>query len=505
MRYFIVTGALILMICCPQYTLSGQARCQETPLLHSAYQLIFRLQLDSARGLLDISRAQDPDNLLVELVDSYIDFLKAFINEDKASFEAFAKAKEARLERLKDRNINSPYQDFMVAEIYLQYALVRSKHKEYIRAGWDINRAYKLLSKCRKEYPDFILANKSMSVIHALIGSIKGFRRGLIELFTALEGSLPAGIQESQSVYYWSSEDHHSLWHPEIAIIRSLIMRHVEQRPIEALQVLQTLEGEYSESPLIHYFMGAIYDDLGRSEEAIAQWSWVWHQDQLPMYYLDFLKGTALLNRMDPSADQYLKRYITYHKGLHYQKEARQKLAWYELLINQDVTQYARWMRDCLHVGNTDFDEDQQAEEEARSGVIPHRDLLRCRLLYDGGRLTDALATLEELDKGLLPHEWIEYHYRKGRILQGLQDTSRAMQAYLKVIQQGGTDDRYYACSAALQMGLILEHKSEYRHASHYFQKALKMKPKEYKASLHQKARMALERISIDLDQMENK
>lgn len=492
---------LVFIICLITISWSGsllkaEVRCEETDLLRKAYDNILKLQLDSAKYFTELSRTNDPDNLLVELIESYNDFLRGFINEDEASLERFRASKSQRLDRLSKIQMNSPYMDFMRAEIYLQWALVRSKHKEYLRAGWDINKAYKLLTKCKRQYPDFLLADKSLSVIHSLVGSIQGFRRGLMRIFTALDGSIEDGLQEIDMAYRRSSSTN-SIWRSEIVIIKSLLLRHIENNPQEGLNILQQLGPIGNSSPLVRFLMGACAQDLGDNEAAINYWSWETTQAQLPFYYMDFVKGVGLLSKLDHKADKYLLRYIDHHPGEHYQKEARQKMAWYELLINEEVSKYKEWMQSCLEEGNTDFGEDQQAYQEAKSGDIPQINLLKARLLYDGGQFDRALAELSIKDD-FLKADLLEYHYRKARIHHALDAVKLAIFEYIKVIQMGSKDERYYACNAALQVGLIMSDLGRTSQAQYYYDRCLSFSPEEYRESLHQKARLGLQKLELE-------
>jgi len=469
-------------------------RCEETDILHKAYENVLELQLDSALYYTQLSRVEDPDNVLVELIESYSDFLRGFINEDEVSLEQFRDAKTERLDRLEDVDLESPYMDFMRAEIHLQWALVRSKHKEYIRAGWDINKAYKLLLTCKKEYPEFILADKSLSVIHSLVGSIQGFKRGLMRIFTALDGSIEEGIKEINQADI-NTENTPSIWRAEIIIIKSLLLRHIENDSEAGLLELRELGSLCDASPLVRFLMGACAQDMGDNDAAIRYWTWDRNKTELPFYYMDFVKGIGLLNKLDRSANTYLLEYIQHHPGEHYQKEARQKMAWYELLMNNSLSEYHTWMQSCIKEGNADFGEDQQAYLEAKSGKLPETQLLRARLLYDGGQFERALRELSDTEK-FKEEDLLEYHYRKSRILHAQKQFQPSIFEYIQVIERGLDDKRYYACNAALQVGIIMSQLERFAQAKHYFDLCLSMSPDEYRESLHQKARLGLQKLS---------
>ncbi len=478
--------------------IDSQVRYEETPVLRDAYELILLLKLDSARRLLSDYRTEDPNNLLVETVDSYIDFLRSFINEDRSSLEEFESLKNKRLLRIRNNFVHAPYYYFAQAEIHLQWSLARAKHGEYLRAAWDLNKAYKLLMKCKRAFPDFELADKSVAVIHSLVGSIKGLRRSLIHIFTSLDGSVKLGNQEMERVYTWSASKK-TLWHPEVTIIRALLYRYVNHDLDGAQEVLYSLLPKYRRSPIVRFLLGSVSAELGDARQAIEHWSWSPELDQMPMYYLDLLKGVALLNELNPEANRYLLSYVNHHPGSHYQKEARQKLAWYALVLENDTMGYQYWMRRCMAEGDAEMGEDQQALHEAKSRVIPNQSLLRARLLCDGGLQDLALQELLSIDdEGLNERDLLEYRYRKARILHKSEQVDEAMIAYLDVVESGQGDARYYACNAALQLAELMTSKGDLVASKSFYKLCLDIHPDEFRSSLHQKARLGLEKLNIE-------
>ncbi len=149
-----------------------------------AYNYVLQLKTDSASIILNGLKVEKTLNLASLHIENYIDFFTVFLGEEKPDLERFKERKDIRLERIKEGSVNSPFSKFTQAEIILQYAIARSKFEEYIRAGWDINRANNLFSNNQKQYPQFIVNNKNLSIIHALMGSLKGIQKSLIKIFT---------------------------------------------------------------------------------------------------------------------------------------------------------------------------------------------------------------------------------------------------------------------------------------------------------------------------------
>ena len=52
-----------------------------------AYQQIISLKLNAGQQLINQARKENPDNLIPEILDSYIDFFVLFFNEDPADYK----------------------------------------------------------------------------------------------------------------------------------------------------------------------------------------------------------------------------------------------------------------------------------------------------------------------------------------------------------------------------------------------------------------------------------
>ena len=139
-------------------------------------------------------------------------------------------------------------------------------------------------------------------------------------------------------------------------------------------------------------------------------------------------------------------------------KDAYQKLAWIEL-IQGNHDGYQKFMKAVETKGAAFVDADKQALKEAEDGVPPHPILLQARLLFDGGYYRGAIEQLDKFDisQNQNPEHELEFHYRRGRILQATNEYLQALHAYQVTMEKGQDLPYYYSCNAALQSGLICE------------------------------------------------
>ena len=125
--------------------------------IKEAYAAVMSLRLEKTKKHVALEKSQHPDNLMIEVIENYIDFFTVFINEDKGEFDRLVKRKAIRLGRIQATgNPDSPYYKYFQAEIMLQWAICRLKFEQFVAAAKEVRKAYKLLESNTKKYPEFI-------------------------------------------------------------------------------------------------------------------------------------------------------------------------------------------------------------------------------------------------------------------------------------------------------------------------------------------------------------
>jgi tetratricopeptide (TPR) repeat protein len=288
-----------------------------------------------------------------------------------------------------------------------------------------------------------------------------------------------------------------NIFFEETVLFTALSEGRLNNHPDKALQLLNTHLGKDPHSKMIQYLTANLLIANGNNDGAISVLvQVVGVPGSTPVPFLDFMLGECKLFRGDADAAIYFKKFLSTHQGKHFIKEAHQKLAWYALL-NGDRPGYYNHMQQILIKGASTTDEDQQALLEAETHSTPHPVLLRSRLYYDGGYYQKALSELTESMYGTLyqhAHR-LEYLYRKGRILQAQKAYAEALHYLMLTISTGQFEKHYFACSAALQCGMIHETTGSQPTARKFYHMCLDMTPETYSTSLHQKARIGLNRI----------
>lgn len=485
--FFILTILLLIAL-----QSSAQKHFSYNKEIYEIYQLASTLKLEKADAKLQQYKLKDPDNLASLHMANYIDFFTLFISEDYSVFKVRQKFKSQRLALIDEAGLDSPYTKFVKGEILLQWALIRAKFDEKLTAGREIYSAYKLLESNKKKYPDFIENNKSLSILHILASSLPRWVQKII----GVKGSVVEGVKEINKIAQVAKSGPY-FYKEEVAAIHSYILYYQLSKKSEALKVFDDFDLDHKSSPLICFLKASIYQRSGDNEGAIKYLSEAPKgSDYADFHYLNFMMGRAKSFKLDQDADQYILNFINSFKGRHYIKEAYQKLAWYAL-VNDDLSGYKKYMALCKVKGALLVDEDKQAQKEAELGIIPNPVLLKARMLYDGGYYPKSYNVLT-MNAHLFTTNNVfslEFNYRLGRTLQALKNYPEAIVHFSSTIDQGTKRKEYYACSSALQLGIIYEEQKNKRLAKKYFELCLSLKPQEYQSSLHQKAKSGLLRL----------
>ncbi|NTW31121.1 MAG: tetratricopeptide repeat protein [Bacteroidetes bacterium] len=469
----------------------------------TAYEKIINLRFDEGKKLIENEKTTHPSNLIPLYLDNYIDFLKIFISEDISLFNKLKSNKDIRINKIEDEENESPYYNYCIAEINLQWAFARLKFKEYITAASEINSAYKLLEKNEKAYPKFIPNRKGLGLLHSMIGTIPDDYKWVSKLI-GMNGSVNQGINELSSLLLTATIDpEYEYLKTECIFYLSFIELNAQSNKEGALKLSKYLEKpEYSEliqnNPLLCYACSNIALKTFANDKAIKiLLARPTDKEYYPFHYLDYQTGIAKLNRLDSDAYKYFYSFILNFKGQNYIKSAYQKLAWY-YLINNNTAKYKEKMNNVLTLGSTLVDEDGQALTEAKSNTIPNIILLKARLLCDGGYFQKALNILSEKKPSefcVSPKDFLEYSYRLGRIYHEWGLSAKAIPFYELTIKNGSSSIYYFAANSALHLGYIYENNGNKEKAKYYYELCSSMKNTEYKNSINQKAKAGLNRL----------
>ncbi|MBK8956339.1 MAG: hypothetical protein IPM34_12405 [Saprospiraceae bacterium] len=460
------------------------------------YNSILNLDLDAAGNQLSEIRKKTGKRLnkAYLLLENELDFYNIFLLDKKAIFEKSKSNRDIRIKELDKSKLSDRWKSFIKSEIDLQWALIHLKQQNMLKGIQLLYGAKKLLDEKIEEYPDFYQYKKSWGILQALLGTIPPEYQWASRL-AGLDGNIKQG-REALQLFVLKSEKQGGFLIEEAYAAYCFILCYLEHKPKEAFQYWIGKSMHPNPGPLQVWVQAKVALRAGLNEAArmALRSAPESHFEKLPHLY--YLRGLAELQALQNQSDKYFEKFIKSNQGHNYIKEAWQKRAWNALLKGQP-TLYKLHISQCLTQGANQLDEDQQAYQDAKSGVLPDTLLLKARLLCDGAYTEKARNLLEagKADFNSNPLHLLEYHYRMARIYHIEKNYNKALEFYQQVMASG-QHQNYWHCNAALQSGLILEELRKDEEAARYFETVLKLKPDRYRNSMQQKAKAGLSRLA---------
>jgi len=472
---------------------NGQTTANFTSDASKAYRLILSLRFDEAGKKIATARASDPENALYDYLENYQDFLSTFISENDETFSSQMNNKNRRLESFEKISDQSPYKNYLIANVNLQSAVARLKFGEYYTAALEFNRAYRKINENAQKFPEFFPNQITLGVVHAMIGVVPENYQWLLNL-VSMSGSVEQGRQELIKAL---AQCHAT---PGFEVMENEILFYLSFINLNLYSDIETvkLPGEPDNNNLlIKYLSINILMKEGKNDQALAIFSEI--NDTIPYYpfhYLNYLHGECYLRRGNyQEAYQKYQQFIGHFKGKNYLKDAVRKQAWC-MLLQGEAKKYTEKMAMVENIGYTNVGIDNEAETEAENRLIPNPTLLKSRLLFDGGYYSEATNQLEKLaPERLKLEEQVEKQYRLARIAQKTGETEKARAAYIKTIEMGKNLDLYYAANSALLLGNIYEDAGEKELAMDMYRQCLSFDFHTYRGSIRGLAKQHLSRL----------
>ena len=460
-----------------------------------AYKEIGQLKIASGKALIDKAKQQNSNNLIPIFLESYIDVLELFFNENTAEYKLRKAAFNDRINLLKKGSETSPFHKFCLSNAYLHKAIISIRYGENFGAALDSKKAYSLIKDNRKLFSTFAPNDMLYGSLQAVTGTIpKGYK--WLASILGMKGSVTEGMKILNN-FINSNDPWAKLFSNESELMFCYLNYYIDNKKEETLQHLQSGKLDIVNNHLFAYMASNLAINnkqtelgksiiLNRNKSAIYMQTPIW----------DMQMGYAYMHKLDlQDAINSFEKYSANFKGNFYVKDIYQKLSWaYYLQGNMVAAQKARG--NVLTKGNTEAEADKQALKEAKENKWANVLLLKSRLLNDGGYNNEALKMLagKTVESYTNEEEKLEFVYRLGRIYDDINKADDALKYYQQAIDLGKERTEYYAARAALQIAMIYEKKGNKTDAIKYYNACLDMDEHDYKNSLDQRAKSGIAR-----------
>lgn len=381
----------------------------------------------------------------------------------------------------------SPWRDFYLAEIKLQSAFINIKTGNELSAAWQIRQAYKLILKNSELYPEFELNNKTLGLLHVMIGAIPEQYQWIVGLM-GMEGDIKQGLNELDKI-----ADGNSIYQLEAAVLQQVIRSYLIDETKKAAEQALIISKANPDNILVTYIAAALFlknNEAHRARQLIKQTN----KSSLPLLHYQAGEIYLQLGKYKEAQTEF-EKFVENYPGLNFIKDAYYKLFLANWLNDSDSAAI-QYLNKGKEVGQTLTEADKYASRMLQKEGLPNKVIMKIRLFTDGGAYDLARKLINETsaDAFSSAEEALEFIYRQARLHHKTGELSKAIVLYNEVIQkQDG--NQYFAPNSCLQLGYIFTDKGQIRVAEKYFRKSLEYRNHEYKNSIDNKAKAALKLI----------
>lgn len=464
--------------------------------MQDAYISIINLDFDNAKGKIEIEKKLD--NKITLLYENYIDVFKVFVFDQKKYYRQLNLNKSIRLDVLeKIKENSSPYFLYTKAEIHLQSAYCHIKFNNYTKAVFDIVTSYNYLLENKKMYPEFVLNNKSISLIQILLSNVPKEYSWTLDLFFS-DFDIDSSILQIENIL---KNDSLSIFHTEILFFMTIFQSKFTNNEQQLTFYLDKIGDNYKTNLLLNYTTVLILKKLGNNNLCIDVLNNRPKNNSIPFYYLDYLHALSYLYNLELSkAKHYFEFFVNNFRGRNFIKSAYFHLAGIEHLNNNENKMNV-FLANLRDYGNTFINKDKIALNHSVNLSSYNKLLLRVQFLYDGAYYQRALDELNKIDNEIIFFSNVnmisEYWYRKARILQKLDNSSNEIVSlFKKSIASKSNLSTHFQPMSALQIALIYELEKDYDNSKVFFNKCLEYKSYDYEKSIRKQAKEGLKRIA---------
>lgn len=454
----------------------------------NAHSAILDLNFERYNALRNLQNAND--KAVFFWLDGYKNFVYYITSSKKSNPDSLINQLQHNISSLTSFSNRHPFYNYTLTDLNLFLSYIYLDENKPILALQHYLKAKSILNSSAKKYPDFEFGGK-----HALVGFI--INHQISQQFGL---KTPSNI-ELQTAYIHLYEKHsitaNQTYNRELKLLTILLFDL--QFDSDATLFIQKLDlsMEYAKTGPIEAFASALW--YKKAENYPVQLSILQHAHELGFtkHYnlLNLWYGIALLNNQNDSAIYFIDAF-TYRqqnlKGIQY-ASFKASMYWF---LKGNTAKSNRLNQNILKSAEFYSSEDKQARYEIEHAEFWTKELVEARLLFDGGNYKKSLEVLLSARAKVSSYtneQKLEYGYRIARIYDKFKDVEKAAKFYLMVINSDLDSRFYYPAYAAFYLGNLYAERNESDKAKTYYSKCIELDSPIYKASIHKKAKMAMQ------------
>jgi hypothetical protein len=461
LRIYLLTGFLVL-------SSISRANFDFNPNCQQAMQAVLDLRILDARKMIEEEKKIHPQNGYVIYLEHYSECVELIASEDIKVYEKIIDSYTARMEEMDKLDDGSPVNSWLQAEMLFQTGLAQVKFGTRINGVSKMLSSYERIKDHRRKYPDFWQNRKLTGVFNIILNNIPSFIRWAADLF-GYTGDSTLGLYQLQEYFDHAKAVPGLAEEGLIMVNLGYLLAHQEE---DAYKFLSSLDPSLIKVTLAKYLYSNAASFVYRNDLTLKLLQDINPKNvQVSFFALPYAMGRCKLNHLETDAKTYFEDFLNNYATLDYKKATCNRLS-YCYFLEGNMQKYLEYKEKVYSVGQDLRDRDQEAILESNDKLVPDINLLKARLLCDGGYFQDALNILKPVNPDQYKEEAyrLEYHYRMGRILQLNGHPDQAIPELMQVYNDGKASPTTYATRAALYLGKIYEAAKDYANAELWYQ-----------------------------------
>lgn len=451
------------------------------------------LNLDTLGGnRLLVQRYPADDPRFIRLI-GYRDFLCNLLCQSKIKIDLYFRQSGTWLQLLEKSREPGGSVLAAKAEIHLYRAVLASQISDYKASATELLAAYKIIARSGMDF-HVQDRNKLSGILGVLFQQVPDQYGKYLRLL----GVRPSGLSGFNGLErYYSAAMPGSIERLEGYLLLITARKEFSQEPETAWKFIQAEGKLMLENPLIRYQSALAALKAGDCDSAVKLLeSPPSGTEQVSFPYWTYQLGRTRLYQGNPESVTSFEKFLEAPSGDNYRHNALLMTGWYYLLHGQQdkARQFFARIR-SLPAPLTSYD--RQALNESADDRLPDPDILKIRLLFDGGYYDQCL---EKSGKMILSgaygdKEVGELYYRKARCEHRQGKIQPAIQDFLEVLERAEKIRDYIVPNSALQLGYLYKKTGQTKLARKYYAVCLDLNRYGHRDGLNRQAQTALREL----------
>lgn len=426
--------------------------------------------------------------------------LSAMKKADFAHFRAEWDGWFEQVERISDQD---SLKEVMLADMSAKRGIVEFIEHHYLTAVIHVRFSRKYLDESRDKYGMMVEQLKLEGLFEVLLSSMPEKYKWIADPL-GLTGDVNTGL-----TYLRIAANTCRLFNGESQLLLALVEKNILDQPEKTIQRLGRYRRRLQRpAVLIEFFQASCLQRIKENDKSLqildARTGFGSGVSEFPFW--DYLAGKGwYFEGNEAKARQSFSSFLDGYEGSLFQTDATFRIGMCWLLEGQP-SQAQPYFRSIAGQSQEKFDEDNYAASIAARFLHEQPGpvllgLFRARSAYDGGYYEKALGLLNEIkgNYALKSPEWVEWYYRKGRILQDQGNQSAAISAYEKCLNY--SSDRYTSwlqAYSSFYIGEIYAGQEKNALAAEYYRKALSYRNYFYQSGLENRCKSAQSELAAE-------